>query len=150
MAICKLLYGTLPAAVQYADSIRDVEDELRMYHARGNALPRGIEEYLEGPLSETKVPLPPLGSNVPAHLKSLLPLVFDPIKPSSLSKNLFNLQQPKPGKAVTIKTKPDGRKGPEAQERARKQLAELNKRAAEVGVSSREWVAGARGQGEIV
>ena len=146
LATCKLQFGSISGAAQSNSTIEKVEETLRAYHARGNPLPRGVLRYLESADAEVRAPMPPLGSTAPEALKKLVPLVFDPVNPSSLSKRLFNLQQAGRNKPVSIKTE-DGRKTAEHAGRARANLAlaYIDQEAAAVGLSRQDYIAGMRG-----
>jgi hypothetical protein len=145
LTVAKLLFGTLPKAVQANDAVKAIEEELRRYHARGNPLPIGVRRYLVSAAAEVNGPLPRFGDGVADELRSRLPFVFDPTDVSSTMKILYKLKQDNKGGPLAIKKLDDATKAKVA-EQARINLKGKAKKAAdEAGVTLVDMARGARG-----
>jgi hypothetical protein len=144
MATCKLLFGTLPKACKATASVDKIEKELRRYVAQGNPLSRGAMRYLKSAVAEVTDAMPVEGSAVDPALHPLLPLVFNPRKPSSFMKHKFNLQQDNKGnKQVKIKVINEADKAAK-KDRALRHLETARAAAAAAALRVREYAAGAR------
>ena len=145
MATCKLLFGTLPKACKATASVDKIEKELRRYVAQGNPLSRGAMRYLKSAVAEVTDAMPDPKDTVDPALHPLLPLVFNPRKPSSFMKHKFNLQQDNKGnKEVKMKVINEAKKAAK-KDRALRHLEAARAAAAAAALRGvREYAAGAR------
>ena len=88
-----------------------METYILKYHRRGNPIPPAALRHLQS--TEVSMAVVP-----PPALLSVMPILFDPLKPSSLAKQTFNLQI-NDDQTVSVKTS-DGRKSVAAKERAKR------------------------------
>lgn len=120
IAYCKKFFGTIKPAVHATSNLKDMERYLRLYAERGHPIPSAVLSYLNNEIAEMLVESTPWEVPIivtpPNGLSTLLPLMFDPLKPTSAVKQIFNLQV-KDKNNVSIKER-DGRKGVEATGRA--------------------------------
>ena len=115
----KLFFGTIKPSVPESASVKKLEQYLRLYAERGHPLPAAVWSYLNNKFEEMQVESTPWELPIivapPEGLSSLLPLMFDPINPTSMTKKIFGLRAK--DKNVSMKQF-DGRKGAAARGRA--------------------------------